>query len=248
MVNPHRLPRQSGQRVEAFRQQRETENVKSLLVKLPAELHNKIYGLALPHGRVFNTGSATNIEYFDPDSTSKIRCAILRTRKSYRRHFTITQVCRPVRSDTVKLLYSTNTFLLSTVSSNKHDPPTRAEIIGDATAWIMSRPPEALQAISRIVLQHWDISDEHAFRGTMLTLFDLEKRTTKHLKLRPNSYAYNYDVHTYITSYTGVNFKKVFRAAEKMDMQQDRGRWLRTLVEAFSREIKRYRYPKHLDW
>ena len=100
--------------------------------------------MALPANQFFNTTFARD---FKSDDGYKRSIKLLRTAAQYKREMALTQVCRQIRAETLRVVYSVNTFA---VGVHPRDPRVRAE------RWIESRPPEVLPVITRLVLQRKD--------------------------------------------------------------------------------------------
>ncbi|KAF2159347.1 hypothetical protein M409DRAFT_30225 [Zasmidium cellare ATCC 36951] len=131
------------------RRQRSLDNQNTPLLILAPELRNKIFALALPSGQFFNTTFKHDFKSCDGQERS---VKLLRTAVQYKREFGLTQVCRQIRGETIRVVYSVNTFALGV---QPRDVRVRAE------RWIESRPEEVLSVIQRVVLQRkepykWD--------------------------------------------------------------------------------------------
>ncbi|KAF2159346.1 hypothetical protein M409DRAFT_60928 [Zasmidium cellare ATCC 36951] len=154
------------------RAERELDNAKSPLLKLPAEIRNEIYELCVPHGEVFDTASAltTRIEGVEEGTASYV--TPIQSRNAYEHHFGITQACRQLRKATIKMCYSGNIFMLRVVEpqnySYKSNYPEAAA--HPAETWLKTRSLEARQALSQVILQYRGVYDY--YQGMDMVLFE----------------------------------------------------------------------------
>ncbi|KAK4498990.1 hypothetical protein PRZ48_009501 [Zasmidium cellare] len=165
-----------AQHLEMQRLQRQLENEKSPLLKLPAEIRNEIYELCVPHGEVFNTGSTRDIDIEGVEEDT-ISCATsIRSPKDYKRYFAMTQVCRQLRKETIKMCYRNNIFMLR-VFAAANEPWLSSSQRNQAERWLKTRDSAALPALSQIILQLWNPHDY--FVGMDMVLFEPTLKTHK---------------------------------------------------------------------
>lgn len=201
------LPNPPG--TEARRQQRETKNGCSPLSELPGELRNVIYELAIPQDQVFNTtdedtalkdhwhhapdfhcdpaeGAKEEKIYEKGTYVARYECTSVHSSRAHERTFNLSQVCRQLRKETLKLYYS-NIFLLRVIirrkKGKKMNRLTRGPS-GTAEQWMRSRPAEALLSCSRIILQHWNPDYIRNIQGMQMGLFDLNSETWKAISFK----------------------------------------------------------------
>ncbi|KAK4498988.1 hypothetical protein PRZ48_009499 [Zasmidium cellare] len=150
------------------RRQREQDNSNTLLLKLAPELRNRIFSMALPSDQFFNTTFKHEMVSGDGQERS---FKLIRTAAQYQSEFALTQVCRQIREETIKVAYSSNTFA---VGVHSKDARARAE------RWIESRPVEVLRVIPRLILQRKNpyVIDNSGMPMNSI-LFDFEKKIAR---------------------------------------------------------------------
>lgn len=163
MARPKLPPRRS----ERCRLQRVQVIQVSPLLNLPAEIRNLVFGLALPSNEVFTTDPYVHSVYDD----GRIQdWAFARQSFRYRRLFCLTQVCRQIRDETIKLAYATNAFSLQLRSSDSDS---------EARKWIESRPADVLPTMHKIALYPTSGWQDMDWCGRLHALFDLKLETAK---------------------------------------------------------------------
>lgn len=159
-------PQPSHDPREHLRQHREASNQKTPFLKLPAELRNQIYELALPKEEVFCTFETSNKNKIEGiEAEKKHMCVSIESSSSYKQHFGITQICRQLRQETVKMAYRDNIFMLRVYQKGR----CHRVSMDKAEKWVASRAPEAMKGLSRVILQYW--SPDDYFRGMEMALF-----------------------------------------------------------------------------
>lgn len=165
------------QSFETRRKQCEAKNKTSPLLKLPGELRNHIYDLVIPKDKIFTTYEIAATYTVDAAGTEH-RCSTIQRRRPFRRHFAVTQVCKQLRKDTLKLAYGSNTFELRAVVDDEGRMEAKYTIAA-AENWLKTRPPEALSALSRVILQSWDVRS--AIAVIQKGFFDVHGRVAQSL-------------------------------------------------------------------
>ncbi|KAF2159348.1 hypothetical protein M409DRAFT_30226 [Zasmidium cellare ATCC 36951] len=154
---------------EMQRQQHEHDNKNTTLLRLSAELRNKVFALALPADQIFTTCQNAHELMLN----GKVQgSSIVSDAESYQDNFSITQVCRQIRAETLKVAYASNTFVLGI-----HEHARR----NDAERWVESRPSEALESISKVIV-HSGSNDWWYGCQESNVVFDLESGVAKLLE------------------------------------------------------------------
>ncbi|KAK4498989.1 hypothetical protein PRZ48_009500 [Zasmidium cellare] len=156
---------------ERNRRQREKANLDSRLLRLPPELRNRIFSFALPSDKMFTTaGFAQTIPDSGNGEDDGDICLSVRTPEDFIHTFNITQVCRQIRSETLKVAYASNLFIL-----HVRRPYARG---ANATEWIESRPSEVLSCITKVVLS-LGLANAWETCGCVVNIFDLDSETVR---------------------------------------------------------------------
>lgn len=157
---------------ERHRQQRQKSNQDSRLLRLAPELRNRIFAFALPSDKIVTTDPTSHsIEIAEEE----YECPTVCDAASYQQEFGITQVCRQIRAETLKVAYASSTFILAVNPAGR-----RAK--NEADRWVVSRPPDVLQLVSKMVLHLGPFPNNWWKCGELGVIIHVESKTAEALR------------------------------------------------------------------
>lgn len=170
---------------EHLRLVREAANNNSRLLKLPAELRNRIWSLVVPVDESITPSRSLDIyeTSMNPNADQKVVLDSSRRGKRYRessKSRSILLVCRQIHNEASNLLYSANIFQIGIGGSDYVDK------IDLTNKWLQALTHNSLDHLRWLLLLEFDLDYKSTcrrkYRNTRSILIDLREQTAKALR------------------------------------------------------------------